>query len=327
MKLGIAWIIGASLLFAGPLSAQESPPPAASAPGPLSETLKGMARAEYEAGKILYADGDFVSAGLKFERAYEESKDARLLWNIAATEKNRRRYARVYSLVERYLKEAGPTLTEADRADAQALLETVKAFIGEVTFDVAPVGAAISVDDVKVGVAPLPGPQRLEMGERKIKVSMPGFVDYAHTENVQGGSAMKVEVRLEAVVHEGRLRIVAAAGDSIRIDGRLVGLGEWEGKLSSGIHSVQVSADGKRPYQSDVGVSDNQLSSLRVTLENNSHERAGSPMWPWVVGGAAAAAGLGIGAYFLFRPKDQGPPDPVEGSLDPGFIPLGLRFQ
>ncbi len=326
------WFVCCVSALSAPALAEEAPaaPPAATvvAPpaAPLSETLKGMARAEYEAGKILYADGDYVSAGLKFERAYAESKDARLLWNIAATEKNRRRYARVYSLVEQYLKEAGPTLSEADRADAQALLDTVKGFIGEVTVVVTPPGASISVDDQALGVAPLSAPIRLEMGERRFKIQKPGFADYAQTENVLGGSATRMEVKLQAVVHEGRLRVVASAGDAIRVDGKVVGLGEWEGKLPSGIHSVQVTNANKRPYQSDVGVSDGQLATLRVALESGSSEKA-APIWPWLVGGAAAAAGLSVGAYFLFRPTDQGPPPPIDGTLDPGSIPLGLKYR
>jgi len=117
------------------------------------------------------------------------------------------------------------------------------------------------------------------------------------------------------------------AGDSIRIDGKLLGTGQWEGKLTSGIHAVQVSAEGKRPYQSDVGVEDGQLANVRVTLEGNAAaQRGAAPVWPWIAGGAAALAGLSVGAYFLFRPRDEGPPAPVDGSLDPGSIPLALRF-
>src|SRR5262245_25362694 len=88
----------------------------------LSESLTGMARAEYEAGKILYADGDFAGAALKFQRAYDESKDPRLLWNQAAAEKNLRHYVRVSELVERYVQESGERLSDQDRAEAQALL-------------------------------------------------------------------------------------------------------------------------------------------------------------------------------------------------------------
>src|SRR4051812_1715450 len=79
-------------LLAGPSLAAAQPgkkKPAAAAPAPaatqpsLSATLTGMARAEYEAAKSLYQDGDFTNAIVKYQHAYELSKDPRLLWNVA----------------------------------------------------------------------------------------------------------------------------------------------------------------------------------------------------------------------------------------------------
>lgn len=310
----------------GAVARAESPSAGTTGPAelaPLSESLRGMARAEYEAGKILYADGDFVSAAMKFQRAYDEAKDPRLLWNIAAAEKNLRHYARVYVLVERYLVEAQPRLSSEDRAEAETLLATVKGFIGEVTIRVDSPGASIRVDDQLLGVSPLPGSVKLEMGERKFVVQKAGFEDFVATREIAGGTALQIEVALKAAVHEGRLRVVAGPGDGIRIDGQPRGLGQWEGKLTSGVHSVQVSADGKLPYQSDVVVGDGQLSNLRITLESKA--RASAPLWPWIAGGAALI-GASVGAYFIFRPRDEGPPAPIDGSLDPGSIPLALRF-
>jgi hypothetical protein len=304
----------------------QSPNPATSqAAAPLSESLRGMARAEYEAGKILYADGDFAGAAMKFQRAYDEAKDPRLLWNIAVAEKNLRHYARVYALVERYLTEAQSRLSADDRSEAETLLSTVRGFIGEVTFAVQPAGASIRVDDQMLGTSPLPGPVKLEMGERKLVVQKAGFEDFVTTREIAGGTTLQIEVTLKAIVHEGRLRVVASPGDSIRIDGRAQAVGQWEGKLASGVHAVQVSADGKLPYQSDVVVEDGQLSNLRVTLESKAGPRASAPVWPWVAGGVALV-GVSVGAYFLFRPRDEGPAPPIDGSLDPGSIPLGLRF-
>ncbi|HET9959745.1 MAG TPA: PEGA domain-containing protein [Polyangiaceae bacterium] len=310
-------------------AATPSAPPTANLP--LSESLKGMARAEYEAGKLLYADGDFAGAALKFERAYEEGKDARLLWNIAAAEKNRRKYVRVYNLIERYLAEANAALSDADREEARNLLDTVKGFIGELTLEVSPEGAVVDVDDQAAGIAPFTKPLRVEMGERRFRIHKPGFTDVVRTETVPGGGAMTLQVQLVPEVHEGKLRILAGAGDEIRVDDRLLGVSHWEGPMPSGIHRVQVSARGKRPYTSDVGVTDNQTASLRVTLESSApvspiREGGGMKAWPWIAGGVAAV-GLGVGAYFLFRPRETQQTPPIDGTLDPGSIPLALRFQ
>ena len=300
---------------------------------PLSQSLSGMARAEYEAAKILYADGDFAGASLKFQRAYDESKDPRLLWNQAAAEKNLRRYVKVSELVERYVQESGDKLTQADRAEAQALLDTVKAFIAEVTFTVAPDGARVLVDDAEVGTSPLSKPVRLEMGERRLRVEKEGFVPYSTSRSFDGGSTATVDVKLEVERHEGRLQVTASPGDAIRVDGKAVGTGTYQGTLPSGLHRVEVSAPGKRTYTSDVMVQDNQSSSMSVALESviltpppaePEKDRGGSSTWIWISSGVLLAAGLGVGAYFLFKEPEDELKDPVSGSLNPGVVSLGF---
>src|SRR5688572_33443050 len=76
-------------------------------PAPLSEALTGDAKAAYEGGKLLYGDGDFAGARVKFQAAYETAKDPRLLWNVAVCEKGLRHYAKVVELTKKYLEKIG----------------------------------------------------------------------------------------------------------------------------------------------------------------------------------------------------------------------------
>jgi hypothetical protein len=315
-----------SLLTAN-ASAQTAAAPAASN-APLAESLSGMAKAEYEAGKILYADGDFAGAALKFRAAYEISKDPRLLWNTAAAEKNLRHYARVEALVKQYVAES-PALSAEDKADAQALLDTVRAFIADVTINVNEAGADVFVDDERVGASPLAGPLRIEMGARRVRVSKAGFRDFASNVNVPGGGAITVDAKLQSDVHEGRLRVVSP-GATITVDGKVMGVGQWEGPLSSGAHGVNLSAKGKRSYQTDTVVQDNQTTNLQITLEAESASGALAPKgssttWIWITAGAVVVAGGAVGAYFLLKPDDKTTTGkPVDGSL--GTVELPMRF-
>src|SRR5882724_2714841 len=68
-------------------------PPAPPGPRPLSESLTGGAKSDYEAARLLYGDGDHAGALVKFQSAFDQSKEPRLLWNMAACEKNLRHYA------------------------------------------------------------------------------------------------------------------------------------------------------------------------------------------------------------------------------------------
>ncbi len=312
---------------AGPKAAPTAPSPA---PGPaapaarpsLSETLTGDAKADYEAGRLLFGEADYAGARVKFLRAHELSKDARLLWNVAACDKNLRRYARVEQFVERYVKESGELLTDAERAEANALLETVHAFISTVRLRGGEPGAQVLVDDEPMGELPLATPLRVELGRRRIRVAKEGFKDFERVEVFDGRSDVAMDVTLTPVLHEAKLVIDAPAGATITIDGRPVGTGHFEGKLASGGHKIRVTADGQRPHEADLTLRDDEVRSLAVTLQPLMVED-GPLVWPWILAGSVlAAGGLSVGGYFLFRDDFE----PVGGTITSVDLRTAWRF-
>src|SRR5579862_6460258 len=117
------------------------PPKAAAAPAgkpqkPLSQSLTGQAKADFEAAKLLANDGDFAGAVIKFQSAYDSAKDVRLLWNVAFCEKNLRHYAKVIATLKRYVDEGAATLSAGDKKDAQDLIATVESFTTRATINV-----------------------------------------------------------------------------------------------------------------------------------------------------------------------------------------------
>ncbi len=295
--------------------AAPAPAPAAP-PAPLTESLTGMAKAEYAAARILYDDGDFAGALEKLRSAYEISKDPRLLWNMAACQKNLRHYAEVVRLVDRYLSEGQGYVSDTDRSDATSLLDTVKDFISRVEVTCNEPGATVFVDEVSAGTTPLSAPLPVDMGSHKIRISKAGFVDFSTAAELPGGRPFSVNAELVAERHQGKLRVVAEPEDVLQIDGKAVGTGLWEGVLQSGTHSVYVTAKGKIPHQTEVAITDNQVSSLHVSLEDRPVQlidHSGVPTWVWIAGGALIAGG-GVGAYFLLKPKDAGYQSPNEGN-------------
>jgi len=305
--VGLVIALAAPPALAQPKTTNKSTVAAAVAPKAaptLSESLTGTAKAEYDAAKILYDDGDYQGAYTKLKAAYDAAKDPRLLWNMAACEKNQRHYAAVAKLVDRYLVEGGALLGEADRKEATELVNTVKGFVSELTLQVDQPGASVFIDEQPVGTSPLPGPVQVDMGARKIRITKAGFREFALTAELAGGQPSLVSATLTPEVHEGRLRVVAGPGDVIQVDRKLSKVGLWEGVLPSGTHSVYVSAKGKRPHQTDVVVQDNDLTNLHVALEDEPKapiiEKSGVPTWVWVAGGAVLVGG-GVGSYFLLK--------------------------
>lgn len=296
---------------------------------PLGESLTGVARADYEAGRILYADGDYSGAALKWEVAYKSSNDARLLWNIAAARKAERKYAEVERLVRQYLAE-GRDLSESDRAEAQQLLGTIQSFVADLVVQVNEAGAQVIVDGVSAGQTPLPSPLRVDIGQHVIAVAKQGFERAELRQQVTGNTT--VPVHLVPEVHEGRLRIISPADANVTVDGKRVTSGTWEGVLPSGIHRIEVKAPGKLPYSTDTQIEDDQNEVLRVALQDVDPLAGGSRPpdlerktesssgWVWVTLGVLALAGAGVGAYYYLQPKDSKPAPAQEGSLDTVFL-------
>lgn len=317
---------------AAPLPAkQDSTAPAASAgvTGPaappasgstsLGDSLTGSAKAAYDLARVLYRAGDFAGALLQFERAYDLSSEPRLLWNVAVCEKNLRRYARSVKAIERYQAEGGTRLSEEDQKDAVHLLKAIRPFVAVMTVKVSEPGADVFIDGERVGSTPLAGPLLIDMGARRIRVSKKGFHEHTQTEQVFGESELTLDIGLKKEIHQGRLIIAAGKDDVIRLDGKVVGQGSWDGTALSGGHTLRVTAPGMKPYQTEVMVQDNVVRRIQVTLD--PEPKPGVPTWALITGSAVLAVGAGVGlGYFAWRASEA--PEPVIGNLGPYVVKL-----
>ncbi|WP_437580265.1 PEGA domain-containing protein [Sorangium sp. So ce887] len=305
-------------LAAGDAAAQPAPAaPAAPADKPLAASLTGMARAEHGAGAALFDDGDYAGALARFERAYELSRDHRLLWKIALCQKNLRRYAKMLATLRRMEAEAGAALSARDKKDIADLIQAAGAFVSRLEITASEPGATVFVDDEPVGTTPLAAPVPIDIGERRIRVSKPGFVDFVRREKVVGGGSIALVARLDRAVHRGRLVVAAGRDDLIAIDGKVAGKGRWEGPVASGTHALRVTAPGMTPHEVQVLVRDEELRRIDVSLER-APGPGGASKWLWIGGGAAIFAGALVAGALLFEPGTPA----EQGSL--GTVPLGF---
>jgi hypothetical protein len=277
---------------------------------PLSEALHGEAKDDYVAARILFNDEDFTGALVKFQRAYERAGDPRLLWNMAACEKNLRHYASVLRLLERYEREGWALMSASHRAEFTDVLRTVRMLVSRVQLQVDPDGAQVFLDDVLVGTTPLSEPILVDLGLRKIRIHKAGYKDHLITRNFSDAAEVIFRLSLQLELHQGALAVTARPGETIRVDGVVMGEGSWQGVLPSGEHTVRVTASGMRPYERQVFIEDDRTRNLYVTLESEP----GSGVSPllWVGIGLVAASGVAVASYFALRP--EGSPSYTHGT-------------
>jgi PEGA domain len=299
--------------------ATKAPPaksPAAPAPVPLATSLPPSARASYDGAKLLFGDADYSGALLKFTQAYEEAKDARLLWNMAACEEKLRHYAKASALVTRYVAEADANLTAQDRSDAAELIQTLATVTAPLVLTSDVPGVDITIDGEPAGTTPIAAPISVDQGTRHIVGKKDGYQDSAKELTVIGGAPASVTLTMVKVVHEARLTVGAGDHDAISLDGAVVAEGRFNGVIASGGHTLRVTAPGMRSYQTELTLTDGDTRTVSVALEA---EVKPFPWWLVATGGGVLIAGAGIGGYFLFKPTNGQAP---VGTAAPGTVQL-----
>lgn len=274
---------------------------------PLSETLHGEARDDYSSAKILFANSDFAGALTKYRQAYEHSKDARLLYDMAICEKNLHRYARMEADLRQYEKEEGASLTPDDKQTVDEVLAAVKNMVGAVNLTAGEPDAAVQVDGDFAGTTPLALPLVLDLGAHTIRVTKEGFAPAEKTVEIEGGSALALPVTLTPLRHAAHLVITTDAEATVSIDGQVVGKGHFDGHPAPGSHDVAITETGMRSHDAEIDLRDGETRTLEITLDRERH----TLLWPWIAGGAAVVAGAAVGGYFLFKPSDSVTPIPA----------------
>jgi hypothetical protein len=162
------------------------------------------------------------------------------------------------------------------------------------------------VDGELVGSTPLGASLPLDLGTRTIVVRKAGFQTFTKAVSVGGGTEQSVAAVLAPEAHLGQLVVVADGASTVFVDAGGGERARFEGRLSAGPHHIRVTEPGMVAYQTDVDLRDGETRVLEVALTPQ-----GAPVWPWIVGGLAAAGGAAVGGYFLFRPQDRTLPVPT----------------
>jgi hypothetical protein len=176
-------------------------------------------------------------------------------------------------------------------------------------------GATVFVDGKDMGPAPFKG--ELSAERHTIEARAPGFVSVGQTVDVVYKQPMSLVLSLSQERHEGRLRVSAPEGAAIAVDERRVGVGTWEGLVSTtGGHQLVVTKPGFQTYSTEVFVADDQTRDVDVPL----NREVGTSWVAWGTGTLLVVTGGIIAGAFVFAPTNQ---SAYSGTLMPGIQPAG----
>jgi hypothetical protein len=212
---------------------------------PIREQLPPDAQKQWDSALALYQHGQWDGARTSFYAAWEASKNPRVLFNVAVCEKNLGRYARAIDTFKKELAEGKGQLSPEEEADIKTQISGLEQFVAELTIDVNEPGADVFVDETKVGTSPLPGPVAVQLGERRIRASKPGFSDARDTIELKGGASGRVALKLVSSVKTS-LVTVAVVGPTnavVKIDGKEVGPAPYKGQVGVSAEPHQFSAE------------------------------------------------------------------------------------
>jgi hypothetical protein len=196
------WIAAAAFLALAALpggdaaaqAPEEGPRPERAVEPEESERIE-LAREHFHKGLELTEAGRLEEALAEFQKAYDLSPSYRILYNIGQVSRHIGDAARSLRAFERYLADGAGEIEEARRAEVEGEIAALRPLVGKVRVQIDTAGAAVLLDGMKLGEAPLPEPLYVRPGKHRLQAEL-GKRIAVETIEVAGGQAIDVALAL-----------------------------------------------------------------------------------------------------------------------------------
>lgn len=303
------------------------------APDLTDDARRQAAEEHYDRGDVLYVQGEYEGAAREFIASYCLIKVARVLKDIGQTYERMVQYEQAVAYFERYVLTADDRRLGAcdpdpatDRKNVSARIEVLRRLRSTVTVATEPPGSTIELT-TEAGRQALGRdgePLQVVAGTYDMTVAHAGYEPRTSTITVGIGQPYSFSFRLDP--RRARLQIQTVPGDArIFVDGRLAGLGAYDGDVPLGSHDVMVEASDRVTRQLTVELIEGENKPVAIELagapgSGRRHLIAGSAAMGALLGAStgglggqsSGGAGLLFGglagglAGYLFIPKDVG---------------------
>jgi hypothetical protein len=260
-----------AVLVAAPSGFAAPKPPK---PKTVREELPEAARKDWDAARDLLDTSDFAGALVEYQRAYDESKNPRVLYNVAVCQKNLRHYARAEATFKRELTDGAGKISPQEEADVKAAIQALDPFVSTLEVTANETGATLLVDGEAFGQTPFDKPVPIDVGAHEVRLHKDGFVDAVQTITIAGGTPAKATLNIDPAVKKSTVNVTVtgAPGANVLIDGIDMGQAPFKGDVVAGRHTFEGRAPGFVPARQTVDVVYKQPLNLALDLAAERHE-------------------------------------------------------
>ncbi len=157
-----------------------------------------QAAVRFQRGVELYREGSFEGALAEFRKAYQLSPSYRVLYNIAQAQYALQDFVGAYKSLMQYTSEGGAGIGSERRAQVDEMAAKLEERIAHLQIVTNVSGADIRVDNVSVGISPLPGLVPVNVGTRRVTAVKAGAPEVARSITLAGKESARVELNVES---------------------------------------------------------------------------------------------------------------------------------
>ncbi len=210
---------------------------------PVRDELTDEQKRQWDKAVELFEAGNPGAARVEFERIYDESKNPRVLYNVGASYKEQKQYARAVNTWEKQLT-FRDKLPPGDIARIETAISVVGQFVSTLKVTANVPGAILYVDGDRIGETPFLEPVRVDTGKKTLRLEKEGYIP--QTQIMDIAREVQNEVRFELIA-EGRptqvtISVEGADNATIWMDGRELGKAPYTGMVAEGRHTFEARA-------------------------------------------------------------------------------------
>jgi tetratricopeptide (TPR) repeat protein len=171
--------------------------PAFAADG-VSADVVAESRVHFDRGVELYREGSLDAALAEFTRAFELTRDFRLLYNLGQVQAERHDYARAIGHLSEYLRQGSSELPRERRIEVDHQLTQMRQRVAELWVSADVPGADVWVGQHLAGQLPLSSAILVNAGPTTVRVVKSGYKPVVRELILAGGDRPRLELQLAA---------------------------------------------------------------------------------------------------------------------------------